>query len=196
MSEDGDEDFSDQDQPPEVEKSAPKKKEILKNLFGDEDEPVEDREIDEIEERSDEEKKSDKLSDEDEPQINQPKTKASNRSSLDEENVEEMENENEAEEEEDNEGIVGEELNAIPVPELPREKKVYYIKLPNILGIQSKPFDKNTYNGDDLQPTEKQGEGSIRNRHKTENVVRWRYAKDDNGKTIVSRSSCFVFSSM
>jgi len=85
------------------------------------------------------------------------------------------------------------ELTAHPLPCIPRAKPIYYVKLPNILSIQPKPFEHDTYDGEDLRDVnEEQDDGTVRLRHKTENVVRWRWGTDENGQRVRDSNTRFV----
>ncbi|KAJ1638566.1 Leo1-like protein-domain-containing protein [Pavlovales sp. CCMP2436] len=62
----------------------------------------------------------------------------------------------------------------LSIPQLPRPKpgRLCYARLPNILGVEARPFDANSYD-----PDEEAKRGTVR-----ENVVRWRYGQNSAGE--------------
>lgn len=82
--------------------------------------------------------------------------------------------------------------------ELPRcnislGKELYFVKLPNFLSVDTKPFDPNFY--DDVSSDEDEildEEGRQRLKLKVENTIRWRYAKDKDGEEIKESNCRFV----
>ncbi|CAF0907614.1 unnamed protein product [Brachionus calyciflorus] len=88
-----------------------------------------------------------------------------------------MEEEEEEEEEEP-------EVIDIEIPRVKTDlgKEVHFVKLPNFLSVEPKPFDPDTYEDDN--PTKNDTldeEGKTRVRLKVENTIRWRYEKDEDG---------------
>eukprot|EP00743_Colponemidia_sp_Colp-15_P001784 GILK01001947.1.p1 GENE.GILK01001947.1~~GILK01001947.1.p1 ORF type:complete len:461 (-),score=109.45 GILK01001947.1:171-1496(-) len=70
----------------------------------------------------------------------------------------------------------------IEVPSLPRpnpQHELYYVKLPNVLSINSLPFDPESFTGEKVEEEYLDEEGAVRVKLKdVENVIRWRYARD------------------
>lgn len=61
--------------------------------------------------------------------------------------------------------------------------KLYHVRIPNILGIDPKPFDPNSYEEVKLVDEE----GNAKKTHTNpETVIRWRYELDSNGIPIVT----------
>ncbi|KAL6056805.1 hypothetical protein QOT17_015910 [Balamuthia mandrillaris] len=61
------------------------------------------------------------------------------------------------------------ELQVVDMPRPPKEAKLCYVRLPNILGIQSKPFDPDTWAGEEAE-----WEDPKMKRLNPETIVRWR----------------------
>lgn len=82
--------------------------------------------------------------------------------------------------------------------ELPRcnislGKELYFVKLPNFLSVDTKPFDPNFY--EDISSDEDEildEEGRARLKLKVENTIRWRYSKDKDGEEIKESNCRFV----
>jgi len=82
--------------------------------------------------------------------------------------------------------------------ELPRcnislGKELYFVKLPNFLSVDTKPFDSNYY--EDISSDEDEildEEGRARLKLKVENTIRWRYSKDKDGEEIKESNCRFV----
>lgn len=81
--------------------------------------------------------------------------------------------------------------------ELPRcnislGKELYFIKLPNFLSVDTKPFDSQFYE-DEIDDDEiLDEEGRTRLKLKVENTIRWRYSKDKDGNDIKESNCRFV----
>ncbi|KAI0343082.1 Leo1-domain-containing protein [Trametopsis cervina] len=94
-------------------------------------------------------------------------------------------------EEDEPDPIVEEVLEAsaqipnIPVPRS-TDGKLWVIRMPNFVKVDSKPFHPDTYIGpeedDDVQPGESLREKSMSIKLKVENTVRWRWTKDEDGR--------------
>ena len=81
--------------------------------------------------------------------------------------------------------------------ELPRcnislGKELNFIKLPNFLSVDTKPFDPNFYEDEIDEDDCIDEEGKARLKLKVENTIRWRYAKDKEGKEIKESNCRFV----
>eukprot|EP00741_Cyanophora_paradoxa_P016447 tig00020918_g15880.t1 len=78
------------------------------------------------------------------------------------------------------------------VPEMPRpppDAPMFLVKLPNILGIEPKPFSAETYEDEEYENREEDEEGNSRIRLRKDNVIRWRYVRDDSGNVIDKESN-------
>ncbi|XP_065684113.1 RNA polymerase-associated protein LEO1 [Hydra vulgaris] len=78
--------------------------------------------------------------------------------------------------------------------ELPRcsmslGKELTFIKLPNFLSVDTKPFDPNFYEDEIDDDEVLDEEGRARLKLRVENTIRWRYAKDKDGNE-VKESNC------
>ena len=62
--------------------------------------------------------------------------------------------------------------------------QLYLVKLPNFLGIDSRPFDSKTYDEEIVEEIADE-EGAKRIRLKVENTIRWRDAALPNGEVVV-----------
>lgn len=99
------------------------------------------------------------------------------------------ENEEEEEEEED------EEIIDIEIPRVKTDlgNEVHFVKLPNFLSVEPKPFDPETY--EDENPAKSDTldeEGKTRIRLKVENTIRWRYEKDADGNIMKQSNAKIV----
>jgi len=75
--------------------------------------------------------------------------------------------------------------------DVPRpDKRLYLVKLPNILGMECKPFSASTYNGEE-EDEEYEGEINMK-RLNPETIVRWRKAYDKDGNEIKESNARIV----
>ncbi|KAL2539765.1 Protein LEO1-like protein [Abeliophyllum distichum] len=65
----------------------------------------------------------------------------------------------------------------------------YLVRLPNIVGIDPRPFDPSTYVEQDFFATDNSGS---RKRIPSKNIIRWRHVKNPNGTISVESNSRFV----
>ncbi|RNA34467.1 RNA polymerase-associated LEO1 isoform X1 [Brachionus plicatilis] len=114
-----------------------------------------------------------------------------------EQELEEQTNEMHQEEEEEEEVEEEEEEEIIDI-EIPRVKtdlgnEVNFVKLPNFLSVEPKPFDPETY--EDENPAKSDTldeEGKTRVRLKVENTIRWKYEKDTDGNLMKQSNAKIV----
>jgi len=81
--------------------------------------------------------------------------------------------------------------------ELPRcnmslGKELNFIKLPNFLSVDTKPFDANLYEDEADDDEIQDEEGRARLKLKVENTIRWRYSKDKDGNEVKESNCRFV----
>eukprot|EP01111_Echinosteliopsis_oligospora_P003392 TRINITY_DN1538_c0_g1_i3.p1 TRINITY_DN1538_c0_g1~~TRINITY_DN1538_c0_g1_i3.p1 ORF type:complete len:408 (-),score=131.73 TRINITY_DN1538_c0_g1_i3:156-1349(-) len=67
-------------------------------------------------------------------------------------------------------------LTCCNYPTASSDSQLVRVKLPNIVGIQSKPYDPETFVGDDEDEEDRKRKHTI-----PESVIRWRYAADGHG---------------
>lgn len=73
--------------------------------------------------------------------------------------------------------------------DLPARDSIRLVRLSNILGLESQPYDRNTYQPpDSTYYTDDQGTRRI----KLSNQLRWRYAQDTDGNQIRQSNAKFV----
>ena len=61
-------------------------------------------------------------------------------------------------------------------------KEIHFVKLPNFLSVESRPFDGETYEDEmDDEATQQDEEGRTRLKLKVENTIRWRQGFDKEG---------------
>jgi len=82
----------------------------------------------------------------------------------------------------------------VEVPKIKTDlgREMHFVKLPNFLSIESRPFDPDTYEDEldeDLQQQDE--EGRNRTKLKVENTIRWR-AVEDEDKNVVRQSNARV----
>ncbi len=136
------------------------------------------------------------LSDDKEQQYesaNEERQKDSNDDQDDDENEEITANRHAIEEDEEEE----EEPEQIIPIEIPRVKAdlgkdVHFIKLPNFLSVEARPFDPETYEDENPKGDALDEEGKTRVRLKVENTLRWRYEKDADGNLIKQSNAKMV----
>lgn len=72
-------------------------------------------------------------------------------------------------------------------------KELHFVKLPNFLSVEPRPFDPDTYEDDLLEKSETlDEEGQARVRLKVENTIRWRYEKDSEGNMVKQSNAKIV----
>lgn len=81
--------------------------------------------------------------------------------------------------------------------ELPRcnmalGKELYFVKLPNFLSVDTKPFDPALYEDEIDEDEILDEEGRTRLKLKVENTIRWRYGRDKDGNEIKESNCRFV----
>jgi len=75
----------------------------------------------------------------------------------------------------------------VDLPRPPPDAKLLYFKLPNIVGLEPRPFDPDTYAAEPAEGNE-YGEGKLK-RLLPETVVRWRWVKNERGENIKRESN-------
>lgn len=78
-------------------------------------------------------------------------------------------------------------IRFLEIPELPKDSKLHYVRIPTIFGVEHRPFDPNTF--EEMNPLEKDEEtdqfSEDRQYRKTntnpKTVIRWRCVKDEAG---------------
>ncbi|XP_052223769.1 RNA polymerase-associated protein LEO1-like isoform X2 [Dreissena polymorpha] len=63
-------------------------------------------------------------------------------------------------------------------------KAVHYVKLPNFLSVETRPFDEQTYEDEIDEDEVLDEEGRTRMKLKVENTIRWRSLKDEDGNDL------------
>jgi len=72
-------------------------------------------------------------------------------------------------------------------------KEIHFVKLPNFLSVESRPFDAETYEDEmDEESTQQDEEGRTRLKLKVENTIRWRQAFDKEGNSIKESNARIV----
>jgi RNA polymerase-associated protein LEO1 len=71
-------------------------------------------------------------------------------------------------------------------------KEIHFVKLPNFLSVEPKPFDPETYDDENKTGEPLDDEGNTRVRLKVENTMRWRYEKDAEGNLIKKSNARLV----
>ena len=98
-------------------------------------------------------------------------------------------------EQEEQEEIEPEQLINIEMPRVKTDlgKELHFVKLPNFLSVEPRPFDPDTYEDDLLEKSETvDEEGQARVRLKVENTIRWRYEKDSEGNLVKQSNAKIV----
>merc|ERR1739846_188980 len=88
--------------------------------------------------------------------------------------------------ENDGEDPVQETRIDVEVPKISTDlgQEVNFIKLPNFLSVDCRPFDPETYEDEIDDDDVLDEEGNARLKLKVENTMRWRIGFDENGKAI------------
>ncbi len=63
-------------------------------------------------------------------------------------------------------------------------KELHFVKLPNFLSVDCRPFDPETYEDEIEDEDSLDEEGRARLKLKVENTIRWRQAFDKDGKSV------------
>ncbi len=71
-------------------------------------------------------------------------------------------------------------------------KELHFVKLPNFLSIECRPFDQETYEDEIEDEDTLDEEGRARLKLKVENTIRWRIGFDDEGKAIKESNARMV----
>ena len=71
-------------------------------------------------------------------------------------------------------------------------KELHFVKLPNFLSIECRPFDPETYEDEIEDEDSLDEEGRARLKLKVENTVRWRQSFDAEGKSLRESNAKFV----
>jgi RNA polymerase-associated protein LEO1 len=69
---------------------------------------------------------------------------------------------------------------------------VYYVKLPNFLSVETRPFDPNLYEDEIGEDEVLDEEGRARLKLKVENTVRWRQVEDEYGNSVKESNAKIV----
>lgn len=90
------------------------------------------------------------------------------------------------EQEEDEDEAVQETRIDVEVPKISTNlgNEVHFVKLPNFLSVECRPFDAETYEDEIEDEDSLDEEGRARLKLKVENTIRWRIGFDDEGKAI------------
>ena len=93
---------------------------------------------------------------------------------------ERMDNDNPEEEQEEE---IPETRIEVEIPKINTNfgKQLHFVKLPNFLSVDTRPFDKDAYEDEIDEDEIMDEEGRARLKLKVENTMRWRYAKDEYG---------------
>ena len=72
-------------------------------------------------------------------------------------------------------------------------KEIHFVKLPNFLSVESRPFDGETYEDEmDDEATQQDEEGRTRLKLKVENTIRWRQGFDKEGHPVKESNARIV----
>lgn len=97
--------------------------------------------------------------------------------------------------EQEEEEVEPEQLINIEMPRVKTDlgKELHFVKLPNFLSVEPRPFDSETYEDDLLEKSETvDEEGQARVRLKVENTIRWKYEKDSEGNLLKQSNAKIV----
>ncbi len=71
-------------------------------------------------------------------------------------------------------------------------KELHFVKLPNFLSIDCRPFDADTYEDEIEDEDSLDEEGRARLKLKVENTIRWRQNFDSEGKSLRESNAKFI----
>ena len=71
-------------------------------------------------------------------------------------------------------------------------KELHFVKLPNFLSIDCRPFDAETYEDEIEDEDSLDEEGRARLKLKVENTIRWRQSFDAEGKSLRESNAKFI----
>jgi RNA polymerase-associated protein LEO1 len=71
-------------------------------------------------------------------------------------------------------------------------KELHFVKLPNFLSIDCRPFDSETYEDEIEDEDSLDEEGRARLKLKVENTIRWRQSFDAEGKSLRESNAKFI----
>jgi RNA polymerase-associated protein LEO1 len=71
-------------------------------------------------------------------------------------------------------------------------KELHFVKLPNFLSIDCRPFDAETYEDEIEDEDSLDEEGRARLKLKVENTIRWRQSFDEEGKSLRESNAKFI----
>ncbi len=111
------------------------------------------------------------------------------------ENDDEEEEPNQVQAEQEEEEAEPEQIINIEIPRVKTDlgRDVHFVKLPNFLSVEPRPFDPDMYDDDLIEKTETvDEEGQARVRLKVENTIRWRYDKDNEGNLVKQSNAKIV----
>ncbi|KAL9966187.1 hypothetical protein ACROYT_G024225 [Oculina patagonica] len=80
----------------------------------------------------------------------------------------------------------------IPYCQFSLGSELYFVKMPNFLSIERKPFDPALYEDEMEEDEVLDEEGRARLKLKVENTIRWRYRKDDEGNEVKESNARIV----
>lgn len=157
-------------------------------LFGD---------ADDISTDEDEEKR--KESDKDEDQRRVESDRESNRDSdrrrsSGSEDDERNDHQKEEEEPEPEPEVIPERRIDVEIPKITADlgRDIHFVKLPNFLSVDTRPFDKETYEDEIDEEETLDEEGRQRIKLKVSNTIRWREYMDDNGEMVKESNARMV----
>lgn len=159
-------------------------------LFGDADDISTDED----------EEKSRKGSDKDEDQRKAESDRESNRdsdrrrSSRSGSEDDERNDQKEDEEPEPEPEVIPERRIDVEIPKITADlgRDIHFVKLPNFLSVDTRPFDKDTYEDEIDEEETLDEEGRQRIKLKVSNTIRWREYMDDNGEMIKESNARMV----
>lgn len=83
-------------------------------------------------------------------------------------------------------------VNLPPVKTDLSSTEVHFVKLPNFLSVEPRPFSHDTYEDEMPKGDALDEEGKTRVRLKVENTIRWKYEKDSEGNEYKQSNARFV----
>jgi len=90
--------------------------------------------------------------------------------------------------------VIPERRIDVEIPKISADlgKDIHFVKLPNFLSVDTRPFDKETYEDEIDEEETLDEEGRQRIKLKVSNTIRWREYMDDNGEMIKESNARMV----
>lgn len=90
--------------------------------------------------------------------------------------------------------VIPERRIDVEIPKITADlgKDIHFVKLPNFLSVDTRPFDKDTYEDEIDEEETLDEEGRQRIKLKVSNTIRWREYMDDNGEMVKDSNARMV----